>query len=682
MLFRLFQRGSHLPLLVSAGLLSVMLGSGPIRPADDDLAFYTSILRNSNIQIEVRANAVSRMLRLGGELPERTISEMLRSGDEEVVQAIAQALVEAGPPSPLLTGSLVTVLAVTTPANGALIGTTLSRHGDPVLESILELHEDQREANAPRIALIRSVSAFQSRLAVDSLVTFLKQPSSPEELAAVLRGLREITRLELGSDVSSWVGWWNAVGDMPLEQAIGAVSRDREQKLLEQEERIELLNEVNQAIGERLQQVLADWFITLPEEQKEPAVRQLLVEELVSVRMFAGLQVQRMLRNGVTPESETVDQIMQLLDDDESALRILAAQLGAAMRVKGLADRLALSVAAEEDPQVASMLIEQIALDPSPAAFEPVLDRLNDPVAAQSSARALARLVDAGMVPDDWAARSLESIRGLHRSYRIPSAAGLLVLAGEPEDLDRAIDDLDHESLAVRRASANAFVVRGRFDEVLARSDDAAIRPAAMRALDLMKPTTTSLGQLLSLTPSDAEINQWKQVVENHAARFPIDQRVNVDDLLSADERIPRQLRLQVLAAARSSFGDGIPSELHWAILDRQTQLLIVEARWQDVSDTLFGVDCTEREPLRLRLFIARIRLGDFEGAQQVESNPQPWINLLDGTFKVAPAEAAIIATEIEQRFGEQLNEAQRERLESISQSLAVASVLELDTDN
>ncbi|MAJ46416.1 MAG: hypothetical protein CBC35_03760 [Planctomycetes bacterium TMED75] len=682
MLFRLFQRDSPLSVLALSSLMSLMLGSASVCSADDDLAFYTSILSNSDIQIEVRSNAVSRMLRLGGELPERTISEMLRSGDDQVIQAIAQALVGAGPPSPLLTDSLITVLAVTTPDNGALIGTTLSRHGDPVLESVLELHEKQRAADGSRIALIRSVAAFQSRLAVDSLVTFLKEPSSSEELAAALRGLREITRLELGNDVSSWVGWWNAVGDMPLEQAIGAVSRDREQRLLEQEQQIALLNQKNQSIGERLQQVLADWFITLPEDQKEPALRQLLAEELVYVRMFAGLQVQRMLRNGVTPESDTIDQIMRLLDDDESALRILAAQLGSAMRVDGLADRLAASITAEDDPQVASMLIEQIVLDPSPAAFTPVLFRLNDPVTAQSSARALARLVDVGMVPDDWAVRSLESIRGLHSSHPMPSSAALLVLAGEPEDLDRAVNDLEHESLAVRRASANAFVVRGRFDEVLARSDDPAIRPAAIRALDLVEPTTQSLDHLLSLTPSDAEVNQWKKVVENHAARFPIDQRIDVDDLLSKDDRVPRQLRLQVLAAALSSFGEGAPSELQWAILDRQTELLVEEVRWQEISDTLFGLDCSGHDSLRLRLFIARIRLGDFEGAAQVESNPQLWINLLDGTFKVAPAEAAVIAIEIEQRFGEQLNEAQREQLEFISQSLAVASVLEVGPDS
>ena len=669
------------PSLAFAGLLSLSLGAGSLHPGDDDLAFYTSILSNSNIEIEVRTNAVSRMLRLGGELPERTISEMARSGDEQVVEAIARALIESGPPSPLLSDSLVSVLPVTTPGNGALIGTTLSRLGDPVLESILELHREQTASEGSRLGLIRAIASFQSRLAVDSLILFLQQPCSSEELSATLQGLREITRLELGNDVASWVGWWNAVGEMPLEQAIGAVSRDREQRLKEQDEQIDSLFRKNQAIGDRLQQVLADWFITLPEDQREPALRELLGEQLVYVRMFAGQQVQRMLRNGVTPEPKTIDQIMRMLDDEDSALRILAAQLGAAMRVEGLADRLALSVSQEKDPQVAALMIEQIALDPSPAAFDPVLVRLGDPVAAQASARALARMVAAGMVPEDWAERSLSSIRTVHASYRSPSSAELLVLAGTPEDLDRAVADLEHESLAVRRASANAFVERGRFDCVLERSSDPAIRPAAIRALDLVESSTESLTLLLSLEPTEAEIGQWRQVVENHAARFPTERKVEIDDLLAMDERVPSQLRLEVLAAARSSLGETADLELRLPILDRETELLVEDSRWQDVSDSLFGVDCSTHETLRVRLFIAHIRLGDFEGAEQVESTPEPWITLLDGTIKEAPAEAAVIATEIEQRFGDQLDEAQRERLSSIARSLAVASGSDLDID-
>ena len=674
MLSWLFHHGIFVRTLLAIVPLSFAAGFGPIRAADDDLAFYTSILSNSNIEIEVRANAVTRMLRLGGDLPERTVAEMLGTGDQQVVEAIALALVEGGIPNPPIAEALIMVLAETTPENGALIGITLARLGEPALESILEQYAAQSPTSGGRTALIRALAGFESRLAVDSLVRILQEPTSSDELAAALLGLREITRLELGTAVSSWVGWWSAVGDMPLEQAIGALTRDREQRLQEQDEQIKSLEKRNDVIGERLQQVLADWFITLPESEREPAVWRLLEEDLSHVRMFAGLQVQRMLRNGLTPQPKTVERIMRLLDDEESSLRILAAQLAAAMRVEGLGERLALKIEVEQDPQVVSMLIEQVVLNPSSHAFEPVLKRLNDPVAAQSSARALARLVDAQMVPEDWASQSLESIRILHETHRIPASSALLVLAGAPDDLERALLDLDDDSPALRRASANAFVSRGYFEGVLARSNDPAIRPAAILAFKTMEPSEDSLDRILSLTPSEAELVQWRFALEVHAARFPVDQKIEVDDLLSKDSRVPRQLRLDILSAARASINEQEVPELHLAMIDRETELLVEESRWQDVTDALFGLDCADQEPIRIRLFLAKIRLGDFEGAELVESTPQPWINLLDGTIKVAPAEAGVIATEIEQRFGEQLNSDQRERLDSIARTLAVAS--------
>ena len=674
MLAWLFHRGIFVRTLLAVLPLSLAVGIGPNRPADDDLEFYTSILSNSNIEIQVRANAVTRMLRLGGELPERTVANMLRTGDQQVIEAIALALSEGEVPNPPIAEALVAALADTTPENGALIGITLARLGEPALVSILDQYAAQSSLSGRRIALIRSLAAFESRLAVDSLVRILQEPTSPEELAAAVLGLRAITRLELGNDVSSWIGWWSAVGDMPLEQAIGAVTRDREQRLQDQEEQIQFLERRNELVGGRLQEVLADWFITLPESEREPAVWGLLEEELSYVRMFAGLQVQRMLRNGVTPQPRTVEHIMRMLDDEVSSLRILAAQLAAAMRVEGLGERLAAKIQVEQDPQVVSMLIEQIVLNPSPHAFKPVLKRLNDPIAAQSSARALARLVDAEMVPDDWASQSLSSIRILHETHRMPASSALLVLAGSPEDLERALLDLDDESPAVRRASAGAFVSRGLFDGVLARSGDPAIRPAAIKAFGIMDPAEDSLQRLLALTPLDSEMVQWKLSLEGHAARFPIEMKIEVDDLLSLDSRVPLQVRLEILSAARASINAQDTPELHLAIIDRETELLIAESRWQDVTDALFGFDCTDHERIRVRLFLAKVRLGDFEGAELVDSAPQSWINLLDGTIEVAPAEAGIIATEIEERFGEQLDSIQRERLDSITRTLAIAS--------
>ena len=134
----------------------------------------------------------------------------------------------------------------------------------------------------------------------------------------------------------------------------------------------------------------------------------MLADELAPVRLFAANQVQRMLRNGVSPDAQTIQAVTVLLDDRERSLRVIGAQLLAAMRVEGFSKRLALKIAEEVDSQVASVMLDQIALRPSPEAFEPILVRLEDPIASGAATRALARMVDSEHGPGRLARSVLE----------------------------------------------------------------------------------------------------------------------------------------------------------------------------------------------------------------------------------------------------------------------------------
>jgi hypothetical protein len=649
---------------------------------DDDLSFLSSILQNPDISTPTRTNAAVRLLRLGGPGAQSLLAESLQSGDSNQIEAVTRALSKNGPPSQVVAEALVASFKDARPGHGALAGRTLAQLGDSAVESIMVIARNPEASEHARIVAIDALGCFQSRAAVVALLELLVSSAFPEERAESMRSLREITRLDLGQQPERWRSWWEAAGAMPLEQAIGVAATDRGQQIEAQRQEIAELETLQATLSGRLQLVLEQWFITVVEDERSPQLRVMLTDELAPVRLFAANQVQRMLRNGVSPDDQTIQAVTVLLDDRERSLRVLGAQLLAAMRVEGFPKRLALEIAEEVDSHVASVMLDQIALRPSPEAFEPTLIRLEDPVASGAATRALARMVDSNMVPADWAERSLERIRKLHAESVTPATASLLVLAGKDQDLMIALADLDNDLAGVRRASAYAFVVRGRHEPVISRANDEGIRPAAIKALGVVAPTIENLKKLQDLDPGTSELPLWLDSLRQLAVRFPSARRIEVDEVLEGDPRIPRQLRADLLNAAMSSDLEGANGDAQIPLLDRYTLLLALDNRWQEVATTLGSQDLELDEVLNQRLFVARMRLEDFEGAQVVENSPEAWLRYLGGSIESAPAGAATIITEIRERFDDRLTQEQRARLDVISQQVTLVDGSAIDSDD
>lgn len=660
--------------LVRAVLLvaALLLLSPPFAGAaerDDDLAFLSAILRNPDIPGTTRTDAAVRLLRHGGPGADAQLADSLRSGDHGQVEAVTRALAADGPPSPLVAEALLDAFADPPVGHGALAGRSLARLGDGAVSSIVLIAADPSKAPRARLEAISALGCFQNRTGVDALVSLLGADAEPAEVAAAMRSLREITRLELGEEPGRWRIWWEAVRSMPLDQAIGAASNDLEETVLEQKSRIDALQTERSELSDRLQLVLEQWFITLEEADRAQRLKSMLTDELAAVRRFAANQVQRMLRNGRSPDEQTVQLVTVLLDDRDRELRKVGAQLLAAMRVEGFPARLARAIATEADSEVAAFMLDQMALRPSPDAFEPVLNRLEDPLAAAAASRALVRLVDARMVPEDWASRSRPAIRRLHAETVTPATAALLILAGEDEDLIAAESALDHELAGVRRAAAHAFVDRARLEPVLARAGDEGIRPAAIEAFALVKPSLENLRSLQSLEPGESELPGWLDAVRRLGVRFRSDERIQVDDLLASDLRVPRRLRLDLLAAALGPELEGDGSD---PVLRRMTELLAEDGRWQEVATVLGDRESVEDPILLERLFIARIRIEDYEGAQKLEDEPDAWIDCLSGSIESSPSGAALLISEIRRRFEDRLTEGQRSQLDELSRRVTL----------
>ena len=74
---------------------------------DDDLSFLSSILRNPDISTPTRTNAAVRLLRLGGPGAQALLADSLQSGDHSQIEAVARALSQNGPPTPVVAEALV-----------------------------------------------------------------------------------------------------------------------------------------------------------------------------------------------------------------------------------------------------------------------------------------------------------------------------------------------------------------------------------------------------------------------------------------------------------------------------------------------------------------------------------------------------------------------------------------------
>ena len=118
-------------------------------------------------------------------------------------------------------------------------------------------------------------------------------------------------------------------------------------------------------------------------------------------------------------------------------------------------------------------------------------------------------------------------------------------------------------------------------------------------------------------------------------------------------------------------------------LLERFTGLLVEGSRWQEVAKVLGRPGIELVGVLSMRLFTARMRIEDFEGAASIDDSPNAWLDYLDVSIEIAPAGAATIVEEIRSRFDGRLDEEQLQRLDGISLKIAIVdgSISEPEVD-
>ena len=681
-------RGSRLIRTATGWLLSTCLAvpsmvTASDGRADDDLEFLTSVLATSEAP-DTRTNAALRLLRLGAPKADLVLAEAIRSGEPELVLVVARALADNGRPPQVVAEALVDVLKTGVVGIGPLAGRTLATLGEAQIQAILAVARSTEVEPPGRIAAIEALGAFRSKAALEPLIDLLHGSNEPEVIEAVTGSLNSITQFDFGSDRQTWLNWWDAVGMMPFEQAINPIAADREQLLGEQRNEIERLATERDLLSDRLQLVLSRWYITITDEgERSEQLRAMLADDIAAVRLFAGNQVDLMLRNGESPDQATINAVRALLGDDVGAIRVLGARLLNRLQVPDVSELLVAAVIEEADPQVAAVILDLIATRPGIEAFDPVVTRLDDPVVSAASSRALVQLIYAGTVPEDWRQQVRGPVLLMHETRVTPATAALLALLGGPSEIEASMKALDHESTDIRSSAARAFLHVRMDAPLLARRDDPVVRPFAIEAFGRQAPTMENLRDLLELEPIEQDLSTWHGSVVRLAGGAPIESRIMIDDLLMDRQGIPLALRSELLAAALGEQTTTDEDARHrLEVLGRYTEVLAEDRRWIDVAKALGQPGLELDSPLLDRLFMARMQLQDFAGASQIHARPEPWISFLENR-RAAPEESTVdidkILVQIRERFGEQIGPELAPRLDALDGGSVRAEAEETD---
>ncbi len=444
--------------------------------------------------------------------------------------------------------------------------TTLPAEWEADWSAVLGRYESQRIADQlAELAGDEQAGLEQRRLAIRVLGEH-RRPFAADHLM----GLTSVNRLEqvqgwafdalanlshqpgLGRDRAAWAKWYNDVREMKAEQW---------QRMLH--ENLLRLTRGKQTDGQqvldRLIQSQRALYVATGPEQRPALLMQMLQDPLDPVRVLAvDLARQRAEDSGAFGE-ELRDQLRQRLDDPVARVREESATLLGQLLDEAAADAMAQRLAggAELEASVRRAYLLALTQMPRAEALEPVFDLLGD-VALQPAA---AGMLAAGHRADLGDELFWERVRGSVRVSlegvdaprpQMVTLLGLVIAADDTDGWSRIGGWLNAENERVREAAARVWAGSERSLAVLAeRSDDAVIRPIALRAIAERGERNETLSAVAARRPDEADdVRLWEQAMVALAGRVPPGMLLSAVEGLSDQSGETRQVREQMLTAS------------------------------------------------------------------------------------------------------------------------------------
>ena len=533
-----------------------------------------------------------------------------------------------------------------------------------VMETLLELLPQAPDDQAVRLldAAARGAGPARNRGVVRRILNFARTDPRAATHASIRASLFQALEyqsgcFDLGRDLEAWDAWWSDVQWIPESTWHTRLSDGHARHARQAETQATRL-------ADRVEALYARLHARMNEDERAALMVELLRDDLPRARAFGFQLAFRTLLNAKPLKDEVVDAAAELLTDDIPALRAQAARLLEKRRRPGLDERVAGLLLTEEEPDVAAAMMRVMSHQPRPEALPAVMRWLvTDGPVYDAAVEALLAMHGAGMIAEEQLVSMHTVVRARLADRPTPAAIRLLARLGE---VDLLIPFISAEDGALAVAAAESTWPHA---PALPRLIEACrARPAlweyAARALKKYRPTPEGFALCREL-PSTAAVDRDAMLVSYAAALSP-------EDLLQVVTIEPDPaLRVRLLApvAEPGFITDPPPSERMELVLALVRANLEIK-RPESVLALLDGVAPALRTaPMEAYRVFCLLWLNRLEEAGAVTERSQVdavvWIDALEAS--AAAPHAPAIRAEIERRFGEQLTDEQRARLEAMS---------------
>ncbi|MFN3168401.1 MAG: hypothetical protein ACE37H_15185 [Phycisphaeraceae bacterium] len=486
------------------------------------------------------------------------------------------------------------------PPNGGLVDAVLALHADlpaelespwaqalgryeleRVADTLAEVAGDEQAPLEKRRLAIRALGEHRALFAATLLMDLTSVNRLEQVQGWAFDALAELTHQPaLGRDRAAWAAWYNRASTLSASQWRGML-HDNLLRLTRQRE------DIDKQMRDRLIQTQRALY-RATEAQRRPALLvQYLSDPLEQVRLL-GLDLARQLAEDGGEFAEPLRQELRArLDDPLARVREESAMLLGQLLDEKAADAMAdrLSQGRELESSVRRAYLLALTQMPRAVALRTANDLLEDPALGALSAGALAAAHRAQLGDEAFWVGVRDRVRRSLRDVASPQAQavtllGLVIADDDADDWSRIGGWLSADDERVREAAARAWAGSSRSLAVLAeRSDDAVIRPIALKAIAERGTRKQTLRAVAARRPTEPEdIRLWERAMVALAGKVEPDALLTTIDNLEDHNGETRLVREQMLTAAidRADKPDP-PTRGHLRLLIARAQVRVLD---------------------------------------------------------------------------------------------------------
>lgn len=441
--------------------------------------------------------------------------------------------------------------------------------------------DEQAQMQQRRLA-IRALGEHRRLYAAKALMELTSVNRLPQVQAWAYDALANLSHQDkLGQDRSEWAKWYNQASDLNATQWQRMLHTNLLQKIRDKQD-------TQSNVKDRLLQTQRALHRATPADQRQALLVEYMKDSLEGTRLLAMDLVRQRLEDGGDFGALLREQLRARLDDKLAKVREESATLLGQLLDAQAADLIATRLASgnEGDAGVERAYLVALSQMPRAEALTPGYEMLENPLLQSQAAGMLAASHRAGQGDPEYWGKARNRVRELLEGVPSPkpqmvTLLGLVIEEDDDKSWQRIADWVGAEDDGVRAAAARVWAGSKRPLAILAeRSDDAVIRPIALRAIAERGDQVDTLKAIASRRPTEADdVRLWEQALVALAGRVEPAPLMEVHNTLSDKNGETRQVRQRMLTAAIDQSADEDPPSR-----DRLS-LLLARARVRVLAD-------------------------------------------------------------------------------------------------